>query len=120
MMNGWISIYEDEKPGSGEQVLTLSYMGAYPPSQDPFGDPGNRFYAVLSYFYPGDTDIEEVLGDKERGIPGDIKDVTFDEEGFYTYEADIAAGGACIWRRIADATMVSQGVVFWKHLDWPT
>ena len=119
MMNGWHSIWSPIKPGHGEQVLTLSYEGPRPAPPEPFADKENRFYNTPFYFYPGDTEVEEVLGDKAQGIPGGIQDVTFDEEGFYSYDPDPDAGWACRWRRLATADMIGSGIICWKELDWP-
>lgn len=110
--NGWISFDRSEKPESGEQVLTLSYAGDFPAPPDPFSDPDNRVFSVCKYFYPGDRDIEEAPG-------GEIRDAVFDEEGFYTYESDLSAGGLMRWRRLVDGSASGRGILFWKRLDWP-
>lgn len=111
-LNGWISFESAEKPGNREDVLTLSYGGAFPAPDDPFSNPENRVYSVCRYFYPGDQDIEEA-------DDGYVVDVTFDEEGFYCYDCDLEAGGLMRWRRMVDASMLRRGILFWKHLDWP-
>lgn len=111
-LNGWISFESAEKPGSREDVLTLSYAGDFPAPDDLFSDHDNRVYSVCRYFYPGDQDIEEAED-------GGVVDVTFDEEGFYAYDCDLEAGGLMRWRRMVDASTLRRGILFWKHLDWP-
>lgn len=118
-LNGWISVLDKEKPNGGEQVLSLSYTGAMPPPPDPFSYPENRFYNTPHYFYPGDTDFNEVLGDEDAGIPGGVCKTIFETEGFYVYEPDLRDGGACRWRRLATARELQSGILFWKRLDWP-
>lgn len=116
-MNGWISVFEDEKPESGEQVLCLSYIGYDIHVKDPFADPDDRIYQVCTYFYSGDTSVEE---DKEAPNPLHIRKCVFQEEGFYVYEVSLSAGGACRWRRLTDYREEDTSIMFWKRLDWPT
>ncbi len=120
--NGWYSVYEVERPESGEEVLTLSYAGDFPAPVNMFDRPEDRVYCVCTYFYPGDSDWNEVVGDPLRGIPSTEEEVVFDEEGFYMRDG-IGLRNACIWRRIgviSDGKRASRGIICWKRLDYPT
>ena len=75
--NGWISVLDTEhRPESGEEILTLSYVGDEPDSPDPFADPEDRAYCLCTYFYPGDQDWNEVPGDPSTLTPTEQAEVT--------------------------------------------
>ena len=57
--NGWISVHDEEKPESGEEVLALWYSGGFPAPEDLFADPRDRAYGICVYYYPGDTAEQE-------------------------------------------------------------
>ena len=50
--NGWISVHDEEKPESGEEVLALWYSGGFPAPEDLFADPRDRAYGICVYYYP--------------------------------------------------------------------
>ena len=108
--NGWISVYDDERPKSGEQVLTISYGGEKPVPKDVFANPEHRHYRVLTYFNAGDVDPLANL----------FFTVVFKKDGFYLKEEDLLSRST-LWRRRATiAENAKHGVAFWKHLDYPT
>lgn len=118
--NGWHSVYDDERPESGEEVLTLSYVGEWPAPLNMFENPDDRAYCVCTYFYPGDQDWNEVPGDPLKRIPTTTADVIFQEEGFYVKETT-GPRQASKWRRIKDIKEgLSRGIVCWKELDYPS
>ena len=118
--NGWISVLDTEhRPESGEEILTLSYVGDELDSHDPFADPDDRAYCLCTYFYPGDQDWSEVPGDPSTLTPTTQEEVTFDEEGFYVNEPD-GPREAMTWRRVKTVAESKWGIVCWKHLDYPT
>ena len=107
--NGWISVYESERPESGEEVLTLSYDGSFPAPEDMFAEPEHRIYHILRYFNEGDHDPLANL----------FFEIVFKKEGFYEKHDDPFLHTS-IWRRrgtIADN--FEHGIVCWKHLDYP-
>ena len=117
--NGWISALDTERrPASGEEVLTLSYVGDEPDSPDPFADPDDRAYCICTYFYPGDQDWNEVPGDPATLTPSTEEEVTFGEEGFYVNEPT-GPRSAGIWRRISTVDETKWGIACWKPLDYP-
>ena len=108
--NGWISVYDSERPKSGEQVLTLSYDGDSPAPKDMFANPKHRRYRILTYFNAGDVDH----------FADFFYEVVFRKEGFYLKE-DISLPQLTKWRRRATIAEKSKnGIVCWKHLDYPT
>ena len=108
--NGWISVYESERPKSGEKVLTLSYDGVFPAPEDMFADPKSRKYRILTYFNAGDVDhLAEVF-----------YEVVFRKEGFYVKDEDSLPQFSKWHRRATIAERVKGGIVCWKHLDYPT
>ena len=119
MTNGWISVFDPEKPASGEEVLTLSYAGPLPAPEDMFADPDWRAYGVCTYFYPGDQADNE-LPPQERDLYNMFETVTFDTQGFYLMDSVESHGNLFKWRRIKTIEESNLGIVCWKHLDWPT
>lgn len=118
--NGWISVLDTEhRPESGEEILTLSYVGDEPDSPDPFADPDDRAYCLCTYFYPGDQDWNEVPGDPATLTPTEQAEVTFDEEGFYVNEP-MGPREAMTWRRVKTVAENKWGIACWNHLDYPT
>ncbi len=118
--NGWYSVYESEKPESGEEILTLSYTGEFPAPVDMFDAPQNRAYEICTYFYPGDQAWNEVPCDLLAGIPMTDEEIVFNEEGFYFLDA-IGPRNASIWRRIKTIREgLPRGIVCWKRMDYPT
>jgi hypothetical protein len=118
--NGWISVYDSQKPESCEEVLTLSYTGDFPAPEDMFALPEDRAYCVCTYFYPGDEDVNEVPGDPRKGIPTEFTPIVFDREGFYLLDC-IGPRQAAVWHRLDDlCDGSSRGIICWKHLDYPT
>ena len=118
--NGWYSVYEDERPESGEEILTLAYCGDFPAPENMFDAQDSRAYCVCTYFYPGDQDWNEIPGDPIMRIPTDYEEVTFDEEGFYVCDA-VGPRNAGVWRRLKEVREgLSRGILFWKRLDNPT
>ena len=118
--NGWISVCESARPESGEEVLTLAYVGDFPAPADMFALPEDRVYCVCTYFYPGDQDVNEVPGDPRKGVPTTFEEVVFDREGFYVQEAS-GPRGAMVWRRLAElADNCPRGLICWKRLDYPS
>lgn len=117
--NGWISVLDTEhRPESGEEILTLSYVGDEPDSPAPFADPDDRAYCLCTYFYPGDQADQEAPPHVGATLDDCMETVTFDAEGFYVYE--IGARGIQEWRRVKTAAESSMGIACWKHLDYPT
>ena len=118
--NGWISVYDSEKPESGEEVLTLAYAGDFPAPADMFAHPEDRVYCVCTYFYPGDQDLNEVVTVTRKGEFARSVDVIFDEEGFYLLDT-VGPHNASVWRRIKDIKEgVTRGIICWKAMDYPT
>ena len=117
--NGWYSVYEEIKPESGEEFLTLSYVGVFPAPLNMFDDPIDRVYDICTYFYPGDQNWNEVAGDPMRGVPTTLEPVEFDEEGFYIQDG-VGPRNASIWRRLKEIREgMPRGIVCWKQLDYP-
>ena len=114
--NGWISIYDNERPARKEQVLALSYWESFPAPADMFADPDDRSYNVCTYFYPGDQDYSEV--EIEGSSRFGLEEVTCDEEGFYQL-VPLGYKGPLKWFRIKTIAEYSGGIVCWKHLDYP-
>lgn len=118
--NGWISVFDTEhRPESGEEILTLSYVGYDPDSPDPFSDPDDRSYCLCTYFYPGDKDWNEIPGDPSKRISTRQVEVTFEEEGFYISEP-FGPRESMTWRRVKTIAENKLGIACWKHLDYPT
>lgn len=119
MTNGWISVFDPQKPASGEEVLTLSYAGDFPAPEDMFADPGDRAYCLCTYFYPGDRDENEV-----PPVPGSpdliFRPVTFEEAGFYELSLGAGPKPTFRWRRVKTIEEEKMGIVCWKPLDYPT
>lgn len=118
--NGWISALDTKhRPGSGEEILTLSYVGDDPDSPDPFADPDDRAYCLCTYFYPEDRGWNEVPGDPSTLTPTGRKYITFDTEGFYVREP-IGPRGALTWLLLKTVEESEMGIACWKSLDYPT
>ena len=117
MNNGWISVYENEKPNRGEVVLVLSYAGEFPAPEDLFHDPMDRAYAICSYYCSGDEELNEAPAHVGATPEDCLVPVTFDKEGFYVYEPSPA--GTLAWRYIKTIKENPGGIVCWKRLDWP-
>ena len=117
MNNGWISVTEDIKPESGEEVLVLSYAGDFPAPEDLFADPLDRAYTLCTYFYPGDQADQEAAPHVGATLDDCMETVTFDTEGFYVYES--GPSGILEWRYIKTINESKVGIVCWKPLDWP-
>ncbi len=117
--NGWISVFEDDRPESGEDVLTLAYAGDFPAPEDLFELPEDRVYCVCTYYYPGDQAFNEVPGDPEKHIPTTDDEVIFDREGFYV-QSPVGPHNASIWRRLDEISDGNaRGLICWKRLDFP-
>ncbi len=121
--NGWYSVYESERPESGEEVLMLSYAGDFPAPLNMFDRPEDRVYCVCTYFYPGDLAWNEVVGDPLLLLSPSEGEVIIEQEGFYMQDG-IGPRNACIWRRIGEISdgdaLASRGIICWKRLDFPT
>lgn len=115
--NGWISVHDEEKPESGEEVLTLWYSGGFPAPEDLFADPRDRAYGICVYYYPGDTAEQE----SDRWSPENPwreEYIVIEREGFYSLESN--KNGAQKYRYLVTIAESPIGIVCWKHLDWPT
>lgn len=106
--NGWISVYDSERPENGEEVLTLSYDGEFPAPADMFEDPRHRSYRILRYFHEGTHDPFASL----------FYEIVFRKEGFYEKHDDPLIHSA-IWRYRGTIADFKRGIVCWKHLDYP-
>ena len=118
--NGWISVFDSERPTSKEEVLTLCYTGTFPAPADMFEDPDDRSYGVCTYFYAGDSTYDDTLiDDPSSWIKRDMVERIIEEEGFY----DSCSEGPdqlCRWRKLATIDEGNPlGIVCWKHLDYP-
>lgn len=119
MNNGWHSVLDPERPDSGEEVLTLSYIGDIPAPKDLFENPIDRDYGICTYFYPGDRVLNEVVTVSSGGLQSSTEWVTIEEEGFYVNDS-CGPNGAMNWRRLKVVPELRMGIAFWKRLDWPT
>lgn len=117
MNNGWISVLGNIKPESGEEVLTLSYAGDFPPPEDMFSDPELRVYEICTYFYPGDLAEQEAHPRIGQTLEECMVPVIIEEEGFYVYE--LGADRLMSWRRLSTVKEHNVGIICWKPLDWP-
>ncbi len=117
--NGWISVFDSEKPASGEEVLALEYSGYLPLNDEPFADPYDRAYCLCTWYEPGDTYFNEIPESPFSRFLGE-GGVTVEEAGFYVCEPD-GPRSAMTWRRLKlSADGVTDGIACWKHLDYPT
>ncbi len=119
--NGRHSVNDDDRPESGEEILTLSYVGAFPAPEDLFCSPRDLAYCVCTYFYPGVQDSDEVPGDPLTGRPTTFTPVVFEEEGFY-YRDSCGPRNAMVWRRLVEIRkrLAGSGLLETPRLSWNT
>ena len=119
MNNGWHSVLDPERPESGEEILTLSYVGCSPVPDDLFADPDDRDYGICTYYYPGDMVLNEVVTVSSGRTLSSTEWAKIEKEGFYVNDSS-GPNGAMVWRRLKVVPELRAGIAFWKRLDYPT